>query len=194
MAAKSAGAIGRWGAAAVNRVRGEVYNGFKLIELLRSHVPLDFDPDDFLIAGSARLWAGGITSRLSDLDLVARPGSDTWRRAQELAFTHALVFDADPLRLSDYTGDKIARLYSGVIEVSEHWILPGSDTEMLLERAEVIDGLKYLPLTEVIAYKHMLSRPKDLSDLQAIDAHLDRAGPRPHLLPKICDAVIQQHN
>jgi hypothetical protein len=152
----------------VNQVRGETYNGSELIELLRQHIPTDFDPEEFVIAGSGRLWAAGITDRLSDLDLLVRPRSETWRRAMELAFEHALIFDAAPLRSSAYTGDKIARLYGGVVEVCQTWLLPGSDTEALLENADVIGGLKYLPLPEVIAYKRMLNREKDQADLAAI--------------------------
>jgi hypothetical protein len=159
----------------VNRVRGEIYNGFKLIELLRQHLPHDFDPEDFLIAGSGRLWAGGITQQLSDLDLLARPGSRTWRRAEELAFMHAPLFGNEPLRVSTYTHDKIARLYGGVVEVCQTWLLPGSDTATLLDAAERIDGLKYLPLADVVAYKRMLGRAKDRADLEAIAAHARRS-------------------
>lgn len=139
--------------------------------LLHQHVPHDFDPDDFLIAGSARLWAYGLTLELSDLDILARPGSETWRRAVEIAHEHAFMFDCAPLRVSDYSGDKIAQLYGGDIEVCETWVVPGSDTGALLANADVIDGLKYLPLEEVIAYKQQLDRDKDRADLAAIDRH-----------------------
>ncbi|MEU5152835.1 hypothetical protein [Glycomyces sp. NPDC021274] len=175
----------------MNRVRSQVYGGLKLIDLLRQHVPSDFDPEDFLLAGSARLWAGGITSHLSDIDILARPGSETWRRAMELAFDHAIIFDAAPLRTSEYTGDKIARLYGGVVEVCQTWLLPQSDTASLLENADLIDGLKYLPLREVIAYKRMLGRAKDRADLSAIEEHLHRYGPQPLCRAEVCDAVIQ---
>ncbi len=158
----------------MTRTRTTRFNGFKLVELLRQHLPLDFDPEDFLIAGSARLWAGGITHQLSDLDLLVRPGSSTWDRAMELAFEHALVFGHAPLRTSDHNGDKIARLYGGVVEVCQSWLLPGSDTEKLLETADVIDGLKYLPIPEVIAYKRYLDRPKDRSDLSVIERYFGR--------------------
>ncbi|WP_205328098.1 hypothetical protein [Glycomyces sp. YM15] len=174
----------------MNRVRRQVYGGLKLINLLRQHVPTDFDPDDFVLAGSARLWAGGITPRLSDIDLLARPGSETWRRAMELAFEHAIIFDAAPLRTSEYTGDKIARLYGGIVEVCQTWLLPESDTASLLDEADVIDGLKYLPLHEVVAYKRLLDRDKDRDDLSAIEEHLHRHGPQPLRRPEICDAVI----
>jgi hypothetical protein len=160
----------------VNRVRGEKFNGFKLVELLRQHVPHDFDPEDFLIAGSARLWAGGVTQQLSDLDILARPESSTWKRAEDLAFMHAPLFGNEPLRESTYTHDKIARLYGGVVEVCQTWLLPGSDTASLLDNAERIDGLKYLPLHEVVAYKRMLDREKDRVDLAALDSYRHRHG------------------
>jgi hypothetical protein len=160
----------------VTRTRAAKFNGFKLIELLRQHIPHDFDPRDFLIAGSARLWAGGITHQLSDLDLLVLPDSTTWKRALELAFEHALVFGHAPLRTSVHNGDEIARLYGGVVEVCQSWVLPGSDTALLLKTADEIDGLKYLPLSEVVAYKRMLMRDKDIVDLAAIERHHRRAG------------------
>jgi len=146
----------------------DVRNGFELVGLLRRHVPSDFNPEDFLIAGSARLDAGGITTPLfTDLDLLARPGSKTWQRALELAFEHASEYECEPLRISNHTGAKIALLYGGAIEVCETWLLPG-ETEELLEEAEVIDGLKYLPIREVVAYKLIMNRRKDFMDLAAV--------------------------
>jgi hypothetical protein len=144
------------------------------MSLLRQHVPQDFDPDDFLIAGSARLWADGLTLELSDLDIVVRPGSATWQRAVEIAFEHAPLFKNPPLKVGAYSGDKIAQLYGGDIEVCETWVLPEKNTEELLAQAEIIDGLKYLPIEEVIAYKLQLDRAKDRSDLSAIGKSRDR--------------------
>lgn len=159
----------------MNRFRSDAFKGGDLMALLRQHVPQDFDPDDFLIAGSARLWAGGMVEELSDLDILVRPGSRSWHRALELAFEHALSFGTAPLRTSDYTGDKIAQLYGGDIEVCETWVVPGSDTHALLAQAEVIDGLKYLPIGEVVAYKLVLNREKDFADLSAICGRPGRA-------------------
>jgi hypothetical protein len=158
----------------VARGRVDTYNGFKLIELIRQHIPHDFDPKDFLLAGSARLWAGGLQQQLSDVDILARPGSDTWRRAVELAFVHAPLFGHEPLRASDYTGDKIARLYGGVVEVCDTWVLPGRRTGELIDAADAIDGLRYLTIEDVIAYKRYLDRPKDVFDLAAIERRLGR--------------------
>lgn len=146
----------------------QVRNGFELIELLHRHVPSDFNPDDFVIAGSARLIAHGIARPFTDLDLLARPGSKTWQRALELAFEHASEYEHMPLKTSTYTGAKIALLYGGAIEVCETWVLPGSSTEEMLDEAEQIDGLNYLPIREVVAYKLTMNRKKDFADLAAI--------------------------
>jgi hypothetical protein len=62
-----------------------------------------------------------------------------------------------------------------VVEVCQTWLLPGSDTATLLDAAERIDGLKYLPLADVVAYKRMLGRAKDRADLEAIAAHARRS-------------------
>jgi hypothetical protein len=63
----------------------------------------------------------------------------------------------------------------------ETWVMPGDDTWQLLANADVIDGIKYLPIEEVIAYKLLLDRTKDRSDLSAIGRRRDPGFQPPHL-------------
>ena len=168
-------------------VRGE-----EPMSLLRRHLPHDFDPEDFLIAGSARLSVDGIIRRSSDLDLLARPGSKTWQRMLDLAFEHASIFENAPLRTSGYTGEKIALLYGGAIEVCETWVVPGTGTELLLDQADVIEGLKYLSICEVVAYKLVLNRKKDFADLSAICGRPQSSDGRSPINSEPCEAVVWQ--
>lgn len=151
--------------------------------LLRQHVPHDFDPEDFLIAGSARLWVGGLTTDLSDLDILARPGSSTWNRAVQIAQEQASESGRGALRTSDYSGAEIAQLHKGMIEACDIWVLPGSDTEKLLANAEEFDGIKYLSVQSVIDYKRYLARPKDFEDLRLLAQCGYDVGPLDELVP-----------
>ena len=161
----------------MSQERRQGINGHKLIDLIRQHIPTDFEPADFLLAGSARLWAGNVLPRLSDLDILARPESRTWRRLQELAEMHGPLFGHRSLRTSAITGTTIAVLYGGVIEACDTWVLTNRTTDELIESAEVIGGIRYLAIKDVVAYKRQLDRPKDRSDLAKLRTH------RPELVP-----------
>jgi hypothetical protein len=129
-----------------------------------------FDTGDFVIAGSGRLWMDGIVHRLSDIDIVARNG--TWIRAQKLAHSPG----HDGMYEGENTGAWVAQLYDRRIDVSESWVRRCDDPDRLIDGAEVIAGLRHLRLSEVVAYKRELDRPKDRSDLARIGRALRRSG------------------
>ncbi|WP_199033862.1 hypothetical protein [Glycomyces salinus] len=134
-------------------------SGSRLIDLAQRLVlKKGFDPDDFVISGSARLWLSGHRDRISDIDIVAR--GETWSRALEL------VYDGQGyLATTHISGAKVVKLHGGLIEVADHWFMEGSDTDDLIDSAEIIDGLRYFGFGEIIAYKLKLFRPKDRADL-----------------------------
>ncbi|HEU5130040.1 MAG TPA: hypothetical protein VFU12_18820 [Glycomyces sp.] len=136
-------------------------------ELVCAH---GFDTGDFVIAGSGRLWIDGIVHRLSDIDIVAR--GETWTRAQKLAQSPG----HDGLYEGENTGDWVAQLYGKRIDVSEFWVRRRDDSDRLIDDAEVVAGLRHLPLSEIVAYKRELDRPKDRDDLARIARALNRAG------------------
>lgn len=134
-------------------------DGEHLIGLVRRLVIEEgFSPEDFVIAGSARLWTSGHRDRISDIDIVARGA--TWSRALELVESgHGY------LETTDISGATVVRLCGGLIEVADHWFMEDSDTDELIDSADVIDGLPYFGYAEIIAYKLRLNRPKDRADL-----------------------------
>jgi hypothetical protein len=59
-------------------------------------------------------------------------------------------------------------LCGGCIQVSQEWIPKTWSADDLINRAEIIQGLRFARLTDVLAYKQMLMRPKDIADIQAL--------------------------
>jgi hypothetical protein len=53
------------------------------------------------------------------------------------------------------------------IEIVDRWT-PGWDTDDLIDTADVIDGIRFMPLRHVFAWKQHAARPKDLPDIAAI--------------------------
>lgn len=121
-----------------------------------------FNRDDFVITGSARMLATGHRRRLSDIDIVAR--GETWRRTVEL-----VRFGQGYTERTAISGAKVVRLCEGMVEVCDHWFMPESDTDELIDRADDIEGLRYMSLQDLKAYKEHLDRPKDRIDLALLE-------------------------
>ncbi|WP_053649827.1 hypothetical protein [Streptomyces sp. XY431] len=135
--------------------------------LVRELLTLRLPPDDFVIFGSGPLLAHGLRTNLGDLDLVARGAA--WGAVSRLGVRGS----------GGFTGDEVFRCCDGRINVFRRWISPAWDPDDLIDNAEVIGGLRFAPLTEVLAYKLILRRPKDLPDIRAIRRSLDQQrGPR----------------
>jgi hypothetical protein len=139
--------------------------------LIHRLLRLNLEPDDFVIFGSAPLFAHGILRReLHDLDVVARG------RAWEAACRSPHGVRAN----GAITGDPMVHFENGRIQVSQRWIDGRWDTDRLIDGAEIIAGLRFAQLTEVLRYKQMLTdvlsegqppperRHKDIEDIEAL--------------------------
>lgn len=131
----------------------------RLVQKLRG---MDVNPNDFVIFGSAPLLAHGLRTTVSDLDVVAR--ADVLRRVSSTG---------TPAR-GTYSGDRVWQFNGGTLQFSERWITSRWDTDALIDNAEIIDGLRFVPLADVLRYKEELQRPKDEADIAALRTHLDQ--------------------
>lgn len=130
-------------------------------ELVRELRKLGLDPDHFVIFGSAPLLAHGLRARVRDLDVVARGA--VWERVS---------VGGTPAR-GERSGDRVWQFCHGRLQFSEYWIPGDWDTDALIDNAEIIDGLRFAPLTEVLRYKEELNRPKDSADIRLLRRHLE---------------------
>jgi hypothetical protein len=112
---------------------------------------------DYAVFGSGPLAARGLVGEVRDLDVVARGAA--WERAKELG----------PVRTAP-EGDPVVWLEGGAIEVYGGWV--GWDIDALIDNAEIIDGLPFARLKDVLAFKRSLGRPKDLAHVRLIEEHL----------------------
>ncbi|MDT0418010.1 hypothetical protein ACFY1V_17450 [Streptomyces sp. NPDC001255] len=129
-------------------------------KLLSLHLPVA----EYVVAGSGPLLAHGLREDVGDLDVVAR--GEAWKRAEDL---HS------PAPAPSGHGHMVV-LFNGAIEVFDTW-LPGTQgPDELIDRAEMIQGIPFCPLTEVLDWKRRADREKDHADVTLIEHHL-RAGP-----------------
>lgn len=132
-------------------------SGDRLIRCLIKLVDdLDLDRRDFVIFGSGPLLAHGLRRRVSDLDIVAR--GTAWHRACQ---------HGDPAT-GAFNGAPMMTFCRGRIQFSAGWITEAWDPDDLIDRAETVQGLPFAPLADVLAYKQILRRPKDLPDIEAL--------------------------
>jgi hypothetical protein len=116
---------------------------------------LAIEPHEFVIFGSGPLLVHGIRTQIRDLDVVAH--GSAWKRASAVGESGR----------GTVTGDPSVHLLDGRIQFHQRWISKRWDTEELISRAVVIGGLRFAPLPDVLAYKRMLRRGKDIIDIRA---------------------------
>jgi hypothetical protein len=117
---------------------------------------LGLDQRDFVIFGSGPLLAHGLRRRIRDLDVVAR--GTAWQRVSE---------HGDP-GTGSVNGAPLAQFEDGLIQFSQGWVSDDYDADDLIDRAEIIQGLPFAQLTDVLAYKRTLCRTKDAQDIRAL--------------------------
>lgn len=139
---------------------GPLTNNRLIRRLIKLVADLDLDKQDFVIFGSGPLLAHGLRPYVRDLDVVVR--GDGWRRV----FQHGLP------ATGSINGAPMAAFWGGLIQFSESWISDAWDADDLIDRAEVIQGLPFAQLADVLAYKLALGRAKDLPDVQLLTEHL----------------------
>jgi hypothetical protein len=125
-------------------------------QLIRQLAALGLNAEDFVIFGSAPLLLHGFRSTIGDLDIVARGAA--WDQARELGVP----------TVGTITGTEAIQFRAERITVFRDWISPRWDVDDLISRADVIGGLRFATLADVIAYKLMLRRPKDIADIERI--------------------------
>tara|TARA_B100001179_G_scaffold213944_1_gene182938 strand:+ start:59 stop:466 length:408 start_codon:yes stop_codon:yes gene_type:complete len=124
---------------------------------------LSLNPKQYLVVGSALLSVKGIKS-LNDIDLLVHP--DLFVELQNRGWKEEIVNNGDQnwTRLS-------YDICEAFLEFREksfgEWV---SDSSLL----EVVDGISFLKLEEVLRVKKSWHREKDITDIKAIENYLNK--------------------
>lgn len=128
--------------------------------LLKELKKLNLPKDKFAVFGSGPLGIRGIR-KINDLDLVVLP--ELW---EELRKQYPTV--NKELGDSVELGDKIeTTLNLGF----------GLNPKEVIEKADVIDGIRYVDLETTIEWKKKMGRKKDLEDIRLIKEYLKKSRP-----------------
>ncbi|HEX5204734.1 MAG TPA: hypothetical protein VFW27_32820 [Actinoplanes sp.] len=124
-------------------------------ELLSLRMP----PGDFVICGSGPLYARGWIDDPSDLDIVARGAA--WKIAARLG----------PIEAAPYSAARRVPLFGGDLDVFDDWFPEFGTVDELIDRADVLAGLRFVTLDVVATTKLMMGRDRDRAHLQVLRAH-----------------------
>lgn len=122
---------------------------------------LSLPEGEYAIFGSGPLWVRGIRES-SDIDIITR--GETWGWAK--ANGHVVS--------KEMSGLECAQFSDGAIEIYRDWYPGNWNIDELIETAEVIEGVPFVPLVAVIEWKKKMGREKDIDDLALINEYLSR--------------------
>ncbi len=128
---------------------------FTLPDFLERVESLALPSRDYAVFGSGPLLAHGLVTQVRDVDILARGAA--WERAKTLGA---------PQRAPG--GDERVRLRGA--EIFNGWL--GLDVDAVVDGAELTHGLPFARLTDVVAFKKRLNRPKDEAHLRLLEGFL----------------------
>ena len=70
-------------------------------------------------------------------------------------------------------GVEIVEVFDGALTFGTEWAIGDPDVDLLIDTAETIDGLPFVRLEHVAAYKRIANRPKDRAHLAIIAQRSD---------------------
>lgn len=119
--------------------------------------------EDYAVIGSGPLIVRSLIEPTNDLDIIAR--GKAWDMAVKLG-------DVESDSFNKY---KVVRLFDGKIEIYSGWAPGDWDTDKLIDEADVINGIRFVTLSETIKWKKIAGRNKDHEHIKLIQEHLDQS-------------------
>lgn len=128
--------------------------------LVAQLVALGLPLDDLVVFGSGPLLAHRLAADVHDLDVVAR--GRAWQLAASLM---------TPVPAPSGCG-LMVELADGKLQVFNAWTSARWDVDRLIDEADVIDGIRFVTLPVVLAWKREARRDKDTEHVELIEKHL----------------------
>jgi len=122
---------------------------------------LNLPLNDFAIFGSGPMFAHGLKKQLRDIDVIARG------KAWENALNHK---DKEKV----WSNGTVINFYGQGIQVVRTWMYGGNfKTDELIDNADVVEGIRFVKLECVLAYKREMGRLKDKRHIKVIEKYLN---------------------
>ncbi len=134
---------------------------FRENPLMQRLLSLNLPAKDYAVFGSAPMALHGLKTLKNDIDVIAR--GEAWEKAKEHCFP-----EESPMRSGNFL-----KLFDGKIEIYHCWFPKDAwNVDELIDNAEVVDGVRYVRLEDVLKYKKSRNAPKDKADIEALERYL----------------------
>lgn len=138
------------------------------LSLITELLSLDLPSEDYAIFGSAPIAANGLTdfSKINDLDLIVR--NRAWKKAKQLS-------KVTPIKTNFGFGDTLSFFKKGDefdISLYTGWGHGNWNIDELIDTADVIDGIRFVTLKNVLKWKKARNMPKDALHIKLIEKQL----------------------
>ena len=132
-------------------------------ELLQKLKELNLPKGKFAIFGSGSMGIRGIR-KSRDLDIIAT--KDLFEECERKT----------NFKIKEHKRNERVFKYleSGDIEIYKEWGPGEWDVNQLIQEAEIIDDFPFVRLEEVLKWKKIKSREKDLKDIKLIEDYLEK--------------------
>ena len=125
---------------------------------------LNLPKEEYALGGSAPLVVRGLKEINQDLDLLV-----TRKLWNALAKKAPIQIFENGTQRGEYISIGNIDFIKCLIGVSE------TETELVLNQAEVIEGYRFVTLEDVIKWKKILNRDKDLQTIRLIEEYLQKS-------------------
>ena len=135
-------------------------------EIISQVKKLDLPADQYTVVGSGSLAVRGIREA-ADIDLVITP--DLYGSLKESGWEEERKLGSKPEWV----------ISSGPFDASTSWAVEGYEPTALelIETSDVIDGVNFVNIPSLLAWKKAARREKDLRDIQLIETYLKTHNP-----------------
>ncbi len=120
---------------------------------------LKLPTNDYAIAGSGPLFIRHWIDDPGDIDVVARGAA--WDTARQLGETSR----------APYSSVQRIQLFDRRVEILDGWFPEVWSVDAIIDEADVIDGIRFVRLSIVVATKRWLRRDRDLKHLKIMEEH-----------------------
>lgn len=134
-------------------------NKLKKHPIIKKLLSLKLPTKDYAVVGSGPMFAYGIKSQINDIDIVAR--GKAWEMVRKLG---------NPIKSP--LGNTIIQIFDGKVEAGITWLPGECDIDELIDTADVIEGIRFVSLENVLKWKKKMARPKDLKHIKMIEEYL----------------------
>ena len=118
--------------------------------------------DQYAVFGSATMFVHGLVKKFHDIDVIAT--GEAWEIAQKNGLTTT----------GTHSTDTKESFFCNKIEIFNKWH-PGEWNHLqLIQNADVIDGIRFVKLEDVLRYKKILNRKKDQEHIKILEKYFSK--------------------